>query len=89
MSMKLSIIVPLYNVEKYVEKCILSVIDSPLPKDDYEIIVINDGSTDSGPQIVEDIAKKHSNLILINIEHVGLTAARNVAFDRVRGEYVY
>jgi Glycosyltransferases involved in cell wall biogenesis len=87
--MKLSIITPLYNTEKHIEKCINSVINLPLPKEEYEIIVINDGSTDDSRRIVESIAAENSNLILINKENGGQSIARNIGLDMAKGNYLF
>ena len=56
--MKISLIIPVYNVEKYVEKCLRSCINQDLPKDEYEIIVVNDGSPDGSLEIVQRIAAR-------------------------------
>lgn len=87
--MKLSIIIALYNTEKYIEKCITSVLKSPLNRNDYEIIVINDGSTDDSQEIVERLKNEYSNILLINKENGGQSTARNLGFDIARGEYIY
>ena len=87
--MKLSIIIPLYNTEKYIERCIFSVINLPLQKEEYEVIVINDGSTDSGMKIVETIAAGNNHLILINKENGGQSSARNIGIDTARGNYIF
>ena len=62
---KLSIIVPVYNVEKYIEKCLFSCIRQDLPRNEYEIIVVNDGSPDRSPIIAEQIAKEYPNIKVI------------------------
>lgn len=82
--MKFSIIIPLFNNEKYIEQCILSVLNQNY--DNYEIIIINDGSEDSGP----DICKKFlsDNVRLINISNQGLSHARNVGIQNSTGDYI-
>lgn len=85
---KLSIIIPVYNVVKYLSKCIDSVIDESL--DDYEIVLVNDGSTDSSPTICEEYAKRFPSLIhYVSTENGGLGAARNAALKIAEGEYVF
>lgn len=84
---KLSIVIPVYNVEKYLAKCLDSVIYPGLSG--YEIIVVNDGSTDSSGQIAGDYARRHQSLIrLITTENGGLGAARNVGLEAARGEFL-
>jgi len=86
--MKLSIVVPAYKVEEYIEKCIRSLEQQDLPKDDYEIIVVNDGSPDSCREIVEHLQKEFSNIVLINQENQGVSMARNNAIAMAKGKYI-
>lgn len=84
---KLSIVIPVYNVEKYLAKCLDSVIYPEL--EDYEILIVNDGSTDSSPSLAEDYARRFPRLIrVINTENGGLGAARNVGMEAARGEFL-
>lgn len=85
---KLSIIIPAYKVDGYIEKCIRSLENQDLPKDDYEIIVTNDGSPDRCGEIVEALQQEFSNLILINQENQGVSMARNNAIAKAQGEYI-
>ena len=87
--MKLSIIIPVYNVEKYVEKCLRSCAEQDLPSDEYEIIVVNDGTKDSSLEIVERVAKDYSNIAIISQENAGLSAARNKGLSLAKGEYIW
>lgn len=86
---KLSIIIPVYNVEKYIERCLHSCIKQDLPQDEYEVIVVNDGSPDRSPMIAEQIAKEYSNIKIIHRENGGLSAARNTGVSVALGEYVW
>lgn len=86
--MKLSIIIPVYNTENYLAKCLQSVCDQNLPKTEYEIIVINDGSTDGSRDIILDFKEKHNNIIFIDQENKGVSAARNAGLEIVKGEFV-
>ena len=86
--MLLSIIIPLYNCAAYVERCILSIYDQGLNNQDFEVIVINDGSTDGGEKIVEKLARTCTNLILLSQENKGLSAVRNRGVEVARGRYV-
>ena len=86
--MLLSIIVPGQNVEAYVGKCLDSLLDQNINSSDYEIIVVNDGSTDKTKEIVEGYVSSHSNIILINQQNKGLSGARNSGVKVARGSYV-
>lgn len=85
--MKLSIIIPVYNTEDYLAACLDSVIYDNLH--DYEIIIVNDGSTDSSPVIASEYLKKYPNLIrVINKENGGLGDARNAAIEPANGDFL-
>ncbi len=86
--MMLSIIIPLYNCAAYVERCILSIYAQGLNERDFEVIVVNDGSTDGGEKIVEELAKTRPNLFLLSQENKGLSATRNRGVEVARGRYV-
>ncbi|MEQ8534337.1 MAG: glycosyltransferase family 2 protein [Imperialibacter sp.] len=86
--MKLSIIVPVYNVEEYLERCVRSLEDQDLAKEEYEIIVVNDGSPDNSKQLIEKLQTEFSNIILIDQENQGVSMARNNAIERATGEYI-
>ena len=83
----LSIIVPVYNVEPYLERCLLSCLHQDIPQDDYEIIVVNDGSTDGSLQVAERVAKENGNVVIISQKNGGLSAARNTGMKHARGKY--
>lgn len=87
--MKLSIIVPFYNVERYVEKCINSCLNQDLSTEDYEIIIINDGSQDKSGEIVERIAKDNSNICYLTQENKGLSYTRNRGLSLAKGDVVW
>jgi glycosyltransferase involved in cell wall biosynthesis len=78
----------MYNVAPYVERCVRSLEDQDIPRDDYEIICINDGSPDNCSEIIEGLRKEYSNLVLINQENHGVSMARNRGIDAARGEYL-
>lgn len=82
----ISIIVPIYNVEAYLEKCIESILSQ-----DYtplEIILVNDGATDSSGEICDRYAKQYENIIALHKTNGGLSSARNAGMEIMRGEYV-
>lgn len=83
---KVSIIVPVYNVEKYIERCINSIINQTLQ--DIEIIVVNDGSPDNSDVIIRKYMQLDSRIKLINQENQGLSIARNNGIKIAQGEYV-
>jgi glycosyltransferase involved in cell wall biosynthesis len=85
---QLSIIVPIYNVEPYVERCLRSLEDQDIPKDDYEIICINDGSPDGSRGVVVRLLKEFDNIILINQNNQGVSRARNKGIDKACGKYL-
>ena len=83
---KISIIVPIYNVEKYLRDCIDSIINQTYIN--TEIILVNDGSTDSSPDICEEYASKYENIKIINKKNGGLSDARNAGLEKATGTYV-
>lgn len=87
--MKLSIIIPAYNVEKCIISCLNSLYNQNISEEDYELIIVNDGSTDNTQAIAIEYAKKHSNIIVHTQKNVGLGATRNKGLDLAKGEYVY
>lgn len=86
---KLSIIIPVYNVERYLSDCLTSVVNQDIPSDEYEIIVINDGSPDNSLVIAEDYSKQYCNIRIISQENQGLSVARNVGLSLAQGDYIW
>ncbi len=86
--MILSILIAAYNVEQFIEKCVLSCYNEKLSSL-YEIIVVNDGSTDNTETIVETLKQKVPNLKLVSQRNSGLGAARNTGLDHAEGKYVW
>ncbi len=82
----ISVIVPVYNVEKYLSKCLDSIINQTYQN--LEIICVDDGSTDSSPMILEEYAKKDSRIKIITRQNGGLSAARNTGVKNATGEFV-
>lgn len=87
--MRLSIIIPVYNVEKYISKCLESVIEQDIDHNDYEIIVVNDGSPDDSFKIAQDFAKRNTNIKLLDRVNGGVSSARNAGLDLAKGKYIY
>lgn len=87
---RLSIIVPFYNVEKYIEECIRSLYDQDIPQEEYEVICVDDCSPDGSRAIVERLQKEYSTLRLICHErNKKLGGARNTGLKEARGRYVW
>lgn len=86
-SVSVSIIIPVYNVETYIKACLDSVTKQTFS--DYELIIVNDGSTDNSPSIINEYSKEKENIVVINQENQGQSAARNRAINIARGEYIY
>ncbi len=84
--MKVSVIIPIFNQEKYLNRCVDSLISQDF--DDYEIILVNDGSTDKTPQICDEYAEKYSFIKVIHKVNAGVSAARNSGIDSALGEYI-
>jgi len=83
---KISVIVPVYNVEKYISKCIESIVTQSY--NNLEIIIVNDGSTDKSGDICDQYAQKDDRIILIHQENEGVSMARNNALDIANGDYI-
>lgn len=86
----LSIVVPIYNASQYLDKCILSILDQGLNENDYEIILINDGSTDCSLSICNRYLNDKPSLIkVINKSNEGVAATRNCGINHAQGKYIY
>ena len=83
---KFSIIIPVYNVEKYIKRCLDSVFNQTF--NDFEVIVVDDGSTDKTNTICNDYCKNNENMKVIHTEHVGVSASRNIGINNASGEYI-
>lgn len=87
--MFLSFIVPVYNTEKYLAECLDSLLEQDIPKEDYEILCVNDGSTDGSLRILHEYARVHPNIVVVDQENGGLSNARNVGLTRAKGDYIW
>lgn len=83
---RLSLIIPVYNVEAYLRQCLDSVLNQTFP--DWEAVCINDGSTDNSAAILEEYASKDSRFQVVTQPNGGLSAARNTGLDAAKGEYL-
>lgn len=88
--MLLSIIIPIYNVEAYVARCLESILTGgAAANDEVEVIVVDDGSPDGSMEIVVAIAARHTNITILRQTNQGLSAARNAALAIARGKYIW
>lgn len=86
MSPYFSVILPVYNVEKYLDRCVQSVLEQDFLN--YEVILVNDGSTDQSPRLCDEYLKQYDCVRVIHKENGGLSSARNAGLEQARGEYV-
>ena len=86
--MKVSIIIPVYNVAKWLPECLDSVLnqDWEVGKD-YEVLCVNDGSTDNSPEILQSYESK--GITVVNKENSGVSSTRNLGIDLAKGEYIW
>ena len=83
---KISVIVPIYNTEKYLDKCLNSLVNQTFK--DIEIILVNDGSTDGSEDIINKYLKKYTNIVYISKENTGQGDSRNVGLKSAKGEFI-
>ena len=83
----LTVVIPVYNVEKYLKRCIESILIQEWKN--YDILLVDDGSTDSSPQICDDYAKVYDFISVIHKKNGGLSEARNTGISHAKGDYVY
>jgi len=84
----LSIIVPVYNVEKYIRSCMESIFRQNLDESIFEVIIVNDGTPDHSMEVIQDIIDQHPNISVINQENLSLSVARNNGIAKAKGEYI-
>ena len=89
-SCRLSIVIAMYNIEDYIRYCLDSCVNQENVQDgDYEIIIVNDGSTDNSLAIAREYAGARDNVRIVSQENAGLSAARNTGMENARGEYIW
>lgn len=86
MECKISIIIPVYNVEKYIERCLESILNQTF--NEYEVIIVNDGSTDNSGKICDKYSEINKNINVIHKKNGGVSSARNLGIDVAKGEYI-
>lgn len=87
--MKLSIIIPVYNVEKYLESCITSCLSQDLDACEYEVILVDDGSSDNSLQICNQFEAQNKNITVFTQPNAGQSVARNKGLDYATGKYIW
>lgn len=85
----LSIIVPMYNSEKWLPKCVESLLRQDIPLEEYEIILVDDGSPDGCRKMAEEYSARYSNIIVLTRPNGGTSAARNTGIHTAQGKYLY
>ena len=86
MEPKISIIVPVYNVEQYLERCVKSIMKQTL--DNFELLLINDGSSDNSGQLCDELSQKDTRIRVFHIQNGGVSNARNLGIQSSRGEWI-
>lgn len=86
---RLSIVVPVYNVERWLGRCLESLYRQGMDEEEFEVVVVNDGTTDNSMAVAQDFAARHANIRIVNRENGGLSAARNTGMEHARGRYVW
>lgn len=88
-NLKLSIIIPVYNTEKYVGECLDSCLEQDIPRNEYEIICVDDGSTDGSRKVLATYSEKYSNIHVYSQKNQGVSAARNGGISVAQGKYIW
>lgn len=88
MKPRLSVIVPIYKVEKYLRKCVDSLLQQDLSPEEYEIILVDDGSPDGCGELCDEYAVHHPNIMVVHRENGGLSVARNSGMEVAKGKYI-
>ena len=84
----ISIIIPVFNLKDYIDKCIESIYSDDLPLEDFEVIAVNDGSTDNSLQLLQEAAGRHPNMRVLTQDNAGVSVARNRAIEEAVGDYL-
>lgn len=87
--MTLSIIIPVYNVEKFIHKCLQSIVNQNLSDAEYEVIIVNDGTKDNSQTIIDKFTQLHRNFRSFITENNGPSAARNFGVKKAKGDYIF
>ena len=85
---RVTVIIPVYNVEPYLKDCLDSLVAQTIPQEDMEVLMINDGSTDGSLEICEQYAEAYENFKVLSQENQGVSAARNNGIRSAKGKYL-
>ena len=85
--MILSVVIPVYNCEKYINQCINSILSQPC-SNNIEIIIVDDGSTDKSGYICDKLCERYNNIAVIHKENGGVASARNIGIEKATGDYI-
>lgn len=85
----LSFIVPVYNAAAYLPECLDSLLEQDIPKEEYEIICVNDGSKDNSLEVLRSYQARFPNIVIVDKENGGVTTARNAGLEAARGQYIW
>lgn len=86
--LKVSVIVPVYNAELYIDECLQTLCNQTMSANDYEIIVVDDGSSDNSLEIIRSVEKSNNNITVVVQNNQGASVARNTGLDMARGRYI-
>ena len=84
---QISVVIPCYNQARYIAECLDSVVAQTFK--DYEVIIVNDGSTDNSLEIIKQYIDRYKNFLLLNQSNQGVVFARNNAISKAKGKYIY
>ena len=87
--MKISFVIPVYNAAAYLNKCVESIFESKISEEKYEIILVDDGSTDNSIQVAKAISQDHKNVSLFIQKNQGSSVARNNGIEKAQGDYIW
>lgn len=87
--MFLSIVIPIYNAQSYIDECLQSCLCQDIDKNDYQIICVDDGSTDNSLNILNDYQKAYSNIVVVSQNNSGVSVARNKGLSLAQGDYIW
>lgn len=87
--MFLSLIIPVYNAEKYIAECLDSLLHQDISPQEFEILCVNDGSTDNSAAILDSYSRLHTNIVVLHKENGGVTSARNAGLEAAQGDFIW
>ena len=85
---KVTVVIPVYNVERYLEDCLDSLLRQTIPQSEMEVLMVNDGSVDGSLEICERFSEAHDNFKVLSQENRGVSAARNNGIRNAKGKYI-